>query len=163
MAKCLEILRRCQQAEARLDYGFDWTRTFSRRWMRDRPFDAGVVIRPETIVTGFEYLSSGGQSGEEEPNWPRTLGGTVVDGSITWTAQAISVDSLLDSIAADAWSASDPAGLTVTPQAEVATAGLQMTSVVLSGGTIGVTYTVDNEVDTLSGREYVARILLTIE
>lgn len=161
--KCLEILKRCQSVEARLDYGFDWTRTLSRRWQRDRPFDAGVVVRPEVVVTGFEYISSGGQSGEEEPNWPRVLGATVVDGSITWTTQVISADSLIEEIASDTWFASVPAGLTVEPAVPTMFPGLQMTKVILSGGEVGQMYVVENEMVTTQDYEYMARIILTIE
>lgn len=163
MAKCLEILKRCQSVEARLDYGFDWTRELSRRWQRDQPYEAGVVVRPEVVVTGFEYLSSGGQSGEEEPNWPRVLGATVVDGSITWTTQAISYDSLADQIQSDTWFDSVPAGLDVVPGSPTTFPGLQMTRVILSGGEVGQVYVIENEMLTSQEYEYIARIILTIE
>jgi hypothetical protein len=164
MAKCLQVLKACQPLEARLDYGFYWTREFTRRWEADRPYDIGIVVRPSSVavVTGFEYISSGGQSGAEEPNWPRTLAGTIVDGSITWTAQALSTASLLETVATDTWSASDPVGLTVEAQLPIDLPGLQRTSVVLSEGSVGVEYAVDNEVITATGKEFVARVLLTV-
>jgi len=161
--KCLEVLKRCQSVDARLQYGFDWTREFSRRWVRDHPFDLGIVIRPETIPTGYEYISSGGQTGAEEPLFKITAGSTTRDGSLVWTAQAYTGDSLMDQILSDTWTASDPTGLTVEAQSPINSAGLQQTSVILSEGVAGVTYVVENEVVTDLGYEYMARIILTIE
>jgi hypothetical protein len=164
MAKCLQVAKRCQHYEAKLDYGFDWTREFSRKWAKDKPFDLGVTVRPDqNPVTGYQYQSSGGQSGELEPNWPRTIGGTVVDGSITWTAEAYATSSLQEQIVSDTWTVSDSPGLTVAPIAPIITAGEQLTRAVLSGGMVGTVYTVENEVLTSVGLEYVARLLLTIE
>ena len=161
--KCLEVLKRCQSVDARLEYGFEWTREFSRRWVRDHPFDLGIVIRPETIPTGYEYVSSGGQTGAEEPLFKLTIGSTTRDGSLVWTAQDVSSNSLMDSIASDTWTVSSPSGLTVEPVTPIITSGMQLTSVILSGGVVGVTYTVENEVFTTLGFEYVARIVLEIE
>lgn len=163
MAKCIATLKVCQDEDERLDYGFNWTREFSRRWKADFAFDTGITIRPESEPTGLEYVSSGGQTGAEEPNWPTTIGGTVTDGSITWTAQVLSSDSLIHEIATDAWSDSIPAGLTVEGQLPVTVPGAQMTQVILSGGSSGITYTVENEVTTASGLEYIAQIILKIE
>lgn len=163
MPICLHIVKRCQHSEARLDYGFDWTRTFSRIWAPDRPFGVGIVVRPLGDATGFEYISSGGQSAAEEPGWSRVDGGTTVDGSIIWTAQPVTVDSLMDRISTDLWSDSNPAGLTIEPQPPVDEAGDQVTSAIISGGVPGVVYTIENEVTTFLGYEYVARLILTIE
>lgn len=163
MAKCLQVLKTCQDVEAVLDYGFNWTREFSRRWARDVPFDSGITIRPEGEPSGFEYLSSGGQTGSEEPVWPKVVGATVKDGSITWTTQTMSNNSLMQMIASDAWSDSVPAGLVVNGAAYIDTPGLQQTMVILSEGVVGTTYEVDNEVFTNLGREYIARIIIKIE
>lgn len=165
MARCLEIVKRCQHLDAKLPYGFNWTRQMARRWESDTPYDGvspGVALRPAGDPTGFQYRSSGGQSGAFEPIWPTILGGQVTDGSITWTAEAYSGDSLLHGIASDIWSASVPAGLTVVAQPPVVTAGLQQTAVVLSGGAAGVTYGIENEVVTDLGHEYVARVVLQV-
>jgi len=156
-------MKRCQSSDARLDYGFDWTHVLARKWQRDRPFDTGVVIRPAGEPTGWEYISSGGQSGAEEPIFPKILGATIKDGSIIWTTQGFTGDSLQDQILSDTWTTSDPTGLTVEAQSPINSAGLQQTSVILSEGVAGVTYIVENEVVTDLGYEYMARIILTIE
>jgi hypothetical protein len=53
-------------------------------WTATTAFAAGAVVTPVT-PTGHTYSSSGGTSGAAEPAWPTTVGGTVTDGSITWT------------------------------------------------------------------------------
>jgi len=163
MAKCLEIRKACQHHEAKLDWPFNWTRQFSRLWLRDYSFDAGVVVRPAGDPTGFEYLcTSGGRTGAEEPAWPRVLAGSVTDGSLTWAAQAISFDSLIERIASDSW-VHTPTGILVEPVAPVNTAGLQQTAAICSLGAIGDVYIIENEVVTTLGLEYMARLELTIE
>ena len=162
MAACLKIVKKCQHVEARLDYGFDWTRELSRLWAADHPYPYGVTVRPAGLTTGFQYFSSGGQSGAIEPAWPTTVGGTVIDGSIEWIAEVLDDSSLVDQIDSDAWTY-DPTGLTVEPVAPVVLEGQQMTSAFISDGVSGEEYVVENEVLTTAGREYVARIILTIE
>lgn len=163
MAKCVAIIKKCQGSEARLDYGFNWTDQLARKWAANTPFGVDVAVRPAGSATGFQYTSSGGQSAAEEPVWPTTDGDTVTDGSIVWTAEAIDDDSLEDQIDSSTWSASDPAGLTVEAVAPTILPGLQQTSVILSAGDVGETYTVENEVTTTNGFEYIGRVLLTID
>jgi hypothetical protein len=162
--RCFPVKKFCQHVEARLDYGWDWTDQFSRRWKRNKPYGPGVTVRPfANPVTGFQYASSGGQSAEFEPAWPRTEGGTVVDGSITWTAEPISTSSLEDQIVSDVWRASDSPGLLVEVVVPTITAGEQLTAAFLSTGVVGTTYEVENEVLSQEGLEYVATLFLTIE
>lgn len=162
MAKCLETRKACQHLDARLAYGFNWTAAFARHWQADFPFALNVAIRPAGAPSGFQYSSSGGQSGADEPPWPTVIAQAVIDGPITWTAEAIDTDSLADTIVSDSWAASVPAGLTVQADAPFNTAGLQRTSAILSGGVAGTTYVIENTVITSLGHEYVARILLTV-
>jgi hypothetical protein len=43
-------------------------------------------FRKPTIANGRRYYASvGGTTGGTEPTWPTTAGGTVVDGTVTWT------------------------------------------------------------------------------
>ncbi|HEX4439517.1 MAG TPA: putative Ig domain-containing protein [Thermoanaerobaculia bacterium] len=61
-------------------------------WTASTAFAAGVVVRPASGFNspngfrGFNFQSSGGTSGASEPVWPTTIGATVTDGTITWTA-----------------------------------------------------------------------------
>lgn len=159
MAKCVQTLKACQGVAEKKLYGFNFTTLLSRLWAADEPFAAGVKIRP-TVATGFQYSSSGGQSGAEEPAWPTELAATVVDGSITWTCEAIDANSLADGIDDVTWTA-DP-GITVDPQVPVVTPGLQRVDASVSGGTVGETYLIDAEVLTDGAMEYVARLELSI-
>lgn len=159
MAKCVLTLKACQAAEERKPYGFNWTSLLARFWTADTPFAAGVKVRP-TTATGFQYSSSGGQSGPEEPSWPAALGATVVDGAITWTCEALAADSLADGIDSDDWNAD--VGITVDPDSPVVSGGLQRTSAKISGGTPGTTYLIDSEIVTDAGLEYLARLELKI-
>ena len=162
MAKCLQEKKYCQHIEAKLDYGFDWTRTFTRKWQPDHPFDSGITIRPLAVTTGYQYRSTnGGQSGPEEPAWPTVDNAQVQDGSILWEAEPYSSSALLDEVDTDTWTANDT-DLIVEPQLPTSDPGLQQTMVILSGGVAGTTYTVENEVFTSGGLEYVARIYLTV-
>jgi len=42
-------------------------------------------IRLPTVPNGHKYSPSSGTTGTTEPTWPTTAGGTVVDGTVTWT------------------------------------------------------------------------------
>lgn len=53
---------------------------------------AGDAFIP-IVRNGFQYQATAittGVSGNAEPNWPLVIGGTVVDGGVTWTAVAVS-------------------------------------------------------------------------
>ena len=120
----------------------------ARVWAPGAAYDSGVCVRPSS-PTGFQYSASGGHSGANEPRWPKVVGGTVTDGSITWTAEAIGNDSLLATIASSAWSAD--AGVTADDDALVNTNGLQVVSIQVSGGTSGQVYEVSNVVTLSDG------------
>ena len=57
----------------------------------------GTVIalnayRRPTVANGFRYRASvGGTTAGAEPAWPTTLGGTVVDNTVTWTCESFEV------------------------------------------------------------------------
>lgn len=94
-------------------YGIDWTYWISIRWQPGYSAAAGYVVRPYPF-TGYEYIcTQAGQTGFYPPVWPEELGQLVVDGSVVWQAQALSVASLQTSVVSATYSA--PAGLTVIP------------------------------------------------
>jgi hypothetical protein len=52
------------------------------------------TFRRPTVANGFRYEATaggGGNTGAGEPAWPTTIGGTVVDGAITWTCRTFAV------------------------------------------------------------------------
>jgi hypothetical protein len=161
---CVFTAEECKAAGEKVPYAFNWTLQLARKWEVNAPYAADVKVRPSTeaLQTGFEYSSSGGQSnGASEPRWPTRLGGTVRDGSITWTAEALTVNSLLETIASSVWDV--PTGLTGTGEVTTSTAGQQATEVVIADGTPGQVYEVVNEITTSSGNEYQAVLELTID
>jgi hypothetical protein len=160
---CVYTVEKCQKAGENRPYGFDWTVFLANRWRANTPFAADDRVRPTTELkhTGFEYASSGGQSnGKKEPTWPKVLNATVIDGSIRWTAVAMSTDGLLETIVTSTWTV--PAEVTDTSDAVANEAGRQATSVFLASATPGE-YEIVNEIVTSSGAEYQAVITLTIE
>lgn len=59
---------------------------FARVWEPTNLYVKNRHVRPSTS-TGFYYFAQAdGISGAVEPTWPTILGGTVVDGTITWEA-----------------------------------------------------------------------------
>ncbi len=79
-------------------YAIDFGLALQYIWGRGQDYAENDVVRP-TRPNGFEYICTvAGQTSKREPVWKKVLGETVIDGSITWTAQAPSVDGR-DSIA----------------------------------------------------------------
>jgi hypothetical protein len=54
-------------------------------WAATTAYSAGDYIIPTTPNTRFYKCTTAGTSGASEPTWPTTTGGTVVDGTVTWT------------------------------------------------------------------------------
>jgi hypothetical protein len=159
--KCLQVLKVCKTAGERQDYAFDLTAEFSKLWEADHPYAAAAVVRP-SVGTGLEYVSSGGQSnGEIEPEWPTPAGETVEDGSITWTAQALSALGLKHHIVDCTWTAPD--GITASDQVETDDPGLQEIRIWVSGGTVGESYVITALVETNLGALFECRLIVSIE
>lgn len=141
MPSCLSsrALKVFQTANERQPYAFDLTDDFANLWEAGRNFAAAATIRPlKDQSTGLEYVSSGGVSGKREPRWPNQVGGTATDGTITWTAQALSTDSLKWRISTIVWTAD--AGITASDQVDTDAASLQEARIYASGGESGTTY-----------------------
>lgn len=81
-------------------------------WRANETYGAGEYIRP-TRATGFSYqCTTAGTSGAREPVWPISLGATIPDGSVVWTASAALTNGLQTIQSPTA--ASDPVGLTIS-------------------------------------------------
>lgn len=62
----------------------DWPYGAEYQWQPGQAVTAGTVRIPSTYA-GFYYTAQGGGStGASEPAWPASIGGTVVDGGVTW-------------------------------------------------------------------------------
>lgn len=92
----------------------DWEAWLENRWVGGRAYGSNVVVRP-TLATGFEYKCTvPGYTASSEPSWPTTVGGTVIDGQVTWTAQAVTAASLTATVSSAPWSA--PSGIAISSQ-----------------------------------------------
>lgn len=119
-----------------LDYTaeFDWHCVNYRQAATAYALNAVVLPQKDT---GLEYkATTAGRSGSNEPRWPTVAAGTVTDGSVVWTAQAVSTNSLQRTLSSAAWSADT--GITV---GSPTTTGTRST-VLISGGTEGQDYDV---------------------
>lgn len=107
----------------------------ARFWEPNKPFSTSTVVRP-SVGNGLEYVATtGGTTKSVEPRWPTTVGQSVVDGSVTWQAQAASASSL-NVPSAPAVTAT-PSGITASSVSVVDSTRLVFT---LSGGTEGQSY-----------------------
>lgn len=121
-------------AEA-LDYSVEFDRHCARFREPNTDYALNTRVRPKR-ATGLQYTGTAGRTGTDEPRWPLTVGGTVVDGSVTWTAEAISTSSLVRTLSSASWT--PDAGITV---ATPIVSGTKATALI-SGGTLGQAYLV---------------------
>lgn len=163
MTECIATLRECQGALAKLDYAFDLTERFSIAREPNHPYPNGAHVRPITGGTGWQYQSSGGvTNGDDfEPDWPTEEGGAVSDGSLTWTAEDITYDSLRYRIDEVVWTAPD--GITLSDESVIDQPALQEARVTVAGGTAGEKYRIVGVVTTTTGLEYEVRIELRVK
>jgi hypothetical protein len=131
---------------------FDYCASF---WQPNQPYDLAEYVRP-TRSTGFAYQASAGLSGAREPIWPKVLGATVLDGSVTWTC-VVAQSNGLNAITAPS-AVADPTGLTIGSVSASETTNILAT---YSGGSLGQDYDAVFTF-TLNGVSRVARQLVRI-
>jgi hypothetical protein len=128
-----EVLPKFEQDPAEtLDYSVEFGGHCARVREAGTDYVTGTRIRPAKD-TGYQFnASTGGHTATVEPRWPTS--GTVADGSVIWTAEAISTASLRRTLSSAAWAADT--GITVGTQSTVGTKATAL----ISGGTLGQTY-----------------------
>ncbi len=151
-----------QLAGAALRYEVDVGRDSLEFWDDGISIAASGIIRPtDQNLTGFVYVNgaTAGQTGNLEPAWPTVVGGTVVDGSLTWTAAAPPAAGQ-DTIQSATWTQISPpdAALTITGQSNTSL----VASALIGGGTVGNVYTIQIDVTMKSGVILPYQIILTI-
>lgn len=117
----------------------DWHDWLARQWP-----GAGQLVSPGTVVrlerarsTGLQYRSlSGGVTGRAEPRWSASVGTPVADGTVTWVAEALSVDSIARTVTSAAWEVPAPLAGSAELLADY------VYSVLVSGGDDGSEYQV---------------------
>lgn len=103
-----------QDPADKLDYTVKFDDELALRWEPETSYSLSDRRRP-TASTGFEYeCTTAGQSGRKEPVWPKVVGQTITDGSVTWTCRALSSSSLRTTLASATWNAD--AAITVSGQ-----------------------------------------------
>ena len=127
-----------------------------------RPGSAVIVdevVRPiRAEATGLQYRCTGAGVTAARENarfpWPKIAAQTIVDGSVTWTAEPVSAASLRTVIVTEEWPA--VAGLTYTG----AVSQDQRYQITVGGGIAGQVYEVIHRVTLANGsrKEAVARL-----
>lgn len=163
MTECIATLKVCQGPLSVLDYAFDLTERFAILRQPNYPYANGAHVRSFDGGTGWQFQSSGGvTNGDDfEPDWPTESGESVEDGSLTWTAEAITYDSLRYRIDEVEWTA--PAGITLSDESIIDQPAMQEVRVTVAGGTAGEKYRIVGVVTTTSGLEYEVRIELKVK
>nr|MBA3562882.1 hypothetical protein [Gammaproteobacteria bacterium] len=110
----------------------------------------------------FEYEATvAGQTKVREPDWPMTLGGTVTDGEVVWTARSISNASLVKTITASNWAAET--GVSIEGEATENSAGEQKTAAFLIAESAGKKLSVVNTVTFSDTHKEQFRLEVTVE
>lgn len=131
---------------------FRWCANY---WRANELFPNSETIRP-AIATGFAYQSAGGTSAAREPIWPKVLGATVLDGSVTWTCVAADTNGI-NALSAPSGT-SEPTGLTISSVSASESTKIIATYI---GGSLGQDYEAVFSF-TLNGVPRVARQLVQI-
>ena len=146
---CRVVDHTCKTEVERKPWTIDYSRFLSRFWAPGTVFSADIRVRPRT-PTGFQYVSSGGQTGSREPRWTDVdVGDDLEDGSVTWTAEVVDNASLTATIVSSVWAAEAP--MTVDTDSIINTDGVQSVSAQFVGGTAGATHDATNTVTLSTG------------
>ena len=123
---------------------------------------ANGVMRPtDANANGFAFKngSTAGQTSAVEPAWPKLVGGTVVDGSVTWTAAAPPISGE-DTVSSASWTQISPPDGTLTITGQTTTS--LTASAFIGGGTSGSTYQVLVAITMTSGAIYNVLLVITV-
>ena len=124
-------------------------------WQPGEDYATNDYIRPES-PNGFSYrATTTGQSASRIPRFPKTLGATVIDGSVTWEASAI------DGSSADGVSSVNIIADTGITTGTPTTTGSLVTFSV-SGGEKGRNYEISFEVTTSANEVFEIKIMIFV-
>lgn len=146
---CLTVPKSCQHVDARELVEFDWTTYCAAYWREAEVYSLGERVRSAN-APGLEFeCTTAGQAGAREPKFRTVaLDGTIDDGSVVWTARAISDGSLARTIDSSTWEVDSPV---TADNDEVDTGAEQKTRARVYGGASGSTYRVRNVVEFSDG------------
>lgn len=133
---CRIVETACRNSDEKRPYGFELTRFCTRYHEQDKVFIDDVRVRP-VKATGFEYEAvNTGLTGKKKFVFPIVLDETVLDGSVSWAAKAISNASLERTIDSSDWIVPAGSNIVVSDEAFINTNGMQVTSCQMTGGTL---------------------------
>lgn len=140
----------------------DWHDYLIRQRRPGTAYASSDTVRPlRARATGLQYrcTTAGVTSGvpTDRIRWPTVVGGTVDDGSVVWTAEAVTSASLRTTIASDDWPS--VTGLTL---GSASNSDLRYV-VTVDGGVSGQTYEVKHQVTLANGEEKEAVIVLPVQ
>jgi hypothetical protein len=137
---CTKIGSICKRAAERIPVSIPLSGSeFIRTWDSGTIYAATQRVRPKK-ANGYEYeCTTAGQSDATQPEWPTTIGGTVIDGSAVWTCRAITSASLTRAITTCVWTGT---GLTIDGEMIANTGGESKVSAYIAGGIAGTIYNV---------------------
>jgi hypothetical protein len=137
----------------------DWHDYLIRTRLAGTAYSVNDRVRPlRRDATGLQYRCStaGVTSGKPSVRWPTVSGGTVTDGTVVWTAEAVTSASLRTTISTEDWPA--VTGLTLGAESN---ADLRY-QVLVDGGVSGQTYEVRHQVVMANGEEKEAVAVLPV-
>lgn len=139
----------------------DWHDYLARLRRPGSAVAANDVVRPlRSQATGLQYRATSNGVTSRRPtaslSWPTQIGGTLRDGSVTWTAEPVSTASLRTTITADDW----PSVAGLSFGAEV-NSDLRYVLMV-GGGSNGVVYEVKHQVTLANGEDKEAVAVLPV-
>ena len=153
--KIFEIDKDPEEDAAFSIHWYDTLRGADRYWTPHAYFVPGETVTPRReALNGNRYRCTiGGRTAGSPPTWPTTGTDSVTDGGITWTRIGLE-----DRISSSVWDTET--GLTEGTKSIDATECV--TTVLLSGGTLGKGYIVDNIVTTDAGYDFPQRFRVWI-
>jgi hypothetical protein len=140
---------------------FDWHDFLAAQRTPGAAVALDFVFRPlRAQATGLQYRCTvaGVASGAAAINLPTVLGGTVVDGGVTWTAEALSDASMRTTITGSAYS--EPSNTLTLEDSGVADF---VYTVLAGGGSSGREYKISHEVELQSGESKEAIAILPVK
>lgn len=152
---------RIKRVGATKPFTIDFKRLLRSYWIAGRRYTATVDFVRAPSLPGFAYQCTvSGEVGAIEPAWPRTLGGAIVDGSITWTCVAAQSNAV-DTIGAVTWSQVSPpdAALTISNQSNT----IEEATAQFAAGTAGSTYRIRCSITTATPLVYVVEFDLEVQ
>jgi hypothetical protein len=138
---------------------FDWHDFLANVPQRGKAYALNDRVRLKRADSkGFQYrCSTAGVTGSVEPRWPKVLAGTVTDGSVVWTAEAVDAVSLRTTISSDTFVADSGVTLGAESNADL------VYYVLVSGGTDGQSYLIKHQIGCANGEDKEALGRLPVE